>query len=145
MNMKRKFILFFMLLASCAVFAQVRYGLIPNGTWVLEPGSVRAITGCNHTDVDSDHAHEEVDMSLIDVEIYTELEATQDAITLKSSKNTLHGGYRYEYRVGLVFDAAIPFSGGEIVAGKLYVRQLVDNPLSENLLLYVTFTYVPKK
>jgi len=144
--MKRKFFIFFMLLSSFSVFAQLtnEQKQIPEGKWVLEQENVRASKGCNHAK--GTHAHD-VDMNNVNIELFTQLEVKQNSITLKSSKSTLRGKYTYSDREGIRFDSpTIPFSsGGNVIAGKLYLQQRINDPLDESDPTYVSFVYEQKK
>lgn len=143
MNMKQKVIIFFMLLGAFPVFSQLKNEQkhIPEGKWVLE--NVYAAKGCNHDNHKGDaHAHD-ININDVDIELYTELEVKQNSITLKSLKNTLQGTYVYTTKEGIRFDSpAIPFSqGGNVIAGKLYLQQRVNDPLDESHPTYVSFIY----
>ena len=143
--MKRRFFIFFMLLSSFSVFAQLKneQKQIPEGKWVLKQENVGASKGCDHER--GIHSHD-VNVNDIDVEIFTELEVKQNSITLKSSKSTLRGKYTYSDKEGIRFDSSIPFSnGGNVIAGVLYLQQRVNDPLDEAHPVYVSFIYEQKK
>ena len=142
--MKGKFIILFMLLCSFSVFSQQKneQKRIPEGKWVLE--NVTATKGCDHNDHEED-AHD-IDINDVDIELYTELEVSQNSITLISSKNKLQGTYVYTSMEGIRFNSpAIPFNpGGNVIAGKLYLQQRVDDPLDKSDPTYVSFIYEQK-